>query len=183
MKVQASGLGWTWSVRAAAWAIVLGGAGCVAPRAWSADFNEFVAGDLSNNPLAPTRFQLQAGGNLLTAGASSVDRDYLRLIVQPGDFTGDGLVNAGDLAYWRNEFGVTLSWNNLLVWHTEPGELAERNRGSRRPWANGLSLGEGSVGDNKSGRGPGVRPGNDVSRRLQRLRDASQRSVAATARR
>jgi hypothetical protein len=44
-----------------------------------ATYNEFVAGEISANPAAPTPFALGLGANLLVAQASSTDFDLLRI--------------------------------------------------------------------------------------------------------
>jgi hypothetical protein len=56
----------------------------LAARGYAAGYNEYVAGDLPENGLAPFTLTLEAGANLLVAQSSSVDPDFLRLIVPAG---------------------------------------------------------------------------------------------------
>jgi len=59
-----------------------------AAGARAGDYNEFVSGDLSNVPSAPTFWPLDTGPNLLVAQSSSVDPDLVRIHV-PANHTLD----------------------------------------------------------------------------------------------
>lgn len=54
------------------------------PTVHAADYSEFAAGDLSNNPAAPTLWALDAGANVLAGRTGPGDYDVLRFTIPPG---------------------------------------------------------------------------------------------------
>ncbi len=64
--------------------VALGAAFVNAPPLRSAEYSEFVNGDLSGNPALPTRWSLAPGTNTLVASSSVVDQDLLRFDVPTG---------------------------------------------------------------------------------------------------
>ncbi len=64
--------------------VALGAASIGAPPLRSAEYSEFVTGDLSGDPALPTRWSLAPGSNTLVASSSVVDQDLLRIDVPTG---------------------------------------------------------------------------------------------------
>lgn len=95
-----------------------------APLVRAATYNEFVQGELSANPAAPTPFALALGGNLLVASASSSDYDLLRISIPSGARLNSIIIESHDgpiRIFTGIEAGPT--WNAGVGFDVDPAGL------------------------------------------------------------